>query len=220
MENNKDRLNHQKSIIIKTDRDPTNDICFDNKSKYCEITEKMNSQNSQTTLKMFTDDPDLWDVYHEERKLNCKKYYKQEVVPVNKIISYLETKLKYKLRILDMGCGMNLIKEHFKYNTIFNITGYDYVENNRSKVCDISKLDEESELIDICIYSQSLMGSNWKDYLVEGKRVLRYNGEMIISESVERFDVVKEYLVQLEMKIINAEHNETKRWFYINAIKQ
>ena len=43
---------------------------------------------------------------------------------------------------------------------------------------------------------------------------------MIISESVERFDVVKEYLVQLEMKIINAEHNETKRWFYINAIKQ
>jgi hypothetical protein len=43
---------------------------------------------------------------------------------------------------------------------------------------------------------------------------------MIISESVERFDVVKEYLVQLEMKIINVEHNETKRWFYFNALKK
>lgn len=119
-----------------------------------------------------------------------------------------------------MGCGRNLIKQHFKYDSKFKIIGYDYVENNGSKVCDISKLDEESELIDICIYSQSLMGSNWKDYLVEGKRVLRYNGEMIISESVERFDVIREYLAELEMKIINVEHDKTKRWFYINAIKQ
>jgi hypothetical protein len=70
------------------------------------------------------------------------------------------------------------------------------------------------------VYSQLLMGSNWKDYLVEGKRVLKYNGEMIISESVERFDVIKEYLAELEMKIINVEHDKTKRWFYINAIKQ
>ena len=41
------------------------------------------------------------------------------------------------------------------------------------------------------------MGSNWKEYLTEGKRVLRYNGEMIISESVERFNIVKEYLETL-----------------------
>jgi hypothetical protein len=43
---------------------------------------------------------------------------------------------------------------------------------------------------------------------------------MIISESVERFDIIKEYLAELEMKIINTEYNETKKWFYINAIKQ
>ena len=169
---------------------------------------------------MFSDDPDLWEEYHAARDLSFKGYDKQKEIPVNKIISYLETKIKYRLKILDLGCGRNLIKQHFKLNTIFNITGYDYVENNGSKVCDISKLDVESDQIDICIYSQSLMGSNWKDYLIEGKRVLRYNGEMIISESVERFDVVKEYLANLEMKIINEEYNETKRWFYINAIKQ
>jgi hypothetical protein len=64
------------------------------------------------------------------------------------------------------------------------------------------------------------MGSNWKDYLVEGKRVLKYNGEMIISESVERFDIIREYLAELEMKIINVEHDKTKRWFYFNALKK
>ena len=43
----------------------------------------------------------------------------------------------------------------------------------------------------MCIFSQSLMGSNWKEYLQEAKRVLTYNGEMIISESSERYDKIK-----------------------------
>ena len=40
---------------------------------------------------------------------------------------------------------------------------------------------------------------------------------MIISESVERYNIVKEYL---KMNIINADYNKSLRWFYINAIKQ
>jgi hypothetical protein len=38
---------------------------------------------------------------------------------------------------------------------------------------------------------------------------------------LEQFDIVKEYLeTDLEMNIINADYNESQRWFYINAIKQ
>ena len=149
----------------------------------------------------------------------------QHQLNLSHILSYIykvnNNKEKYKLKILDLGCGRNLIQQYFKDNNNFNITGYDYVENNGSKIADISHLPEENDIIDICIYSQSLMGSNWKDYLVEGKRILRYNGEMIISESIERFDIVKEYLeTDLKMNIINADYNESQRWFYINAIKQ
>jgi superfamily II DNA or RNA helicase len=190
-------------------------------SKYQELTNKMSIQKSQTTQKMFNDKPELWEEYHKARDFSFKGYDKQDEIPVNKIISKLESKIKYKLKILDLGCGRNLIKQHFKHNTNLNITGYDYVENNGSKIADISHLPEENDIIDICVYSQSLMGSNWKEYLTEGKRVLRYNGEMIISESVERYNIVKEYLeTELEMNIINADYNETQRWFYINAIKQ
>jgi Mn-dependent DtxR family transcriptional regulator len=64
------------------------------------------------------------------------------------------------------------------------------------------------------------MGSNWKEYLDEGKIVLRYNGEMIISESIERFEIIKKYLTEIDMKIIKEDYNKTKRWFYINVIKQ
>ena len=58
------------------------------------------------------------------------------------------------------------------------------------------------------------MESNWE-------KSVKIQWRMIISESIERFDIVKEYLeTDLEMNIINADYNESQRWFYINAIKQ
>ena len=120
--------------------------------------------------------------------------------------------------ILDLGCGRNKITEHLKINSNFSITGYDYVSYNGSIECDISDLPNEDESIDMCIFSQSLMGSNWKGYLQEAKRVLKYNGEMIISESIDRYDVIKEYIEELGLYIKLDEYDETKRWFYIHTL--
>ena len=64
------------------------------------------------------------------------------------------------------------------------------------------------------------MGLNLTNYLIEGLRVLEYNGEMIISESVERYDSIKKYLIQLNMRIIEDDYVESNRWFVIHAIKQ
>ena len=189
-------------------------------SEYQELTKKMVIQKSETTFNMFKKEPKLWNQYHDARDFSFKGYDQLEV-PVNKIIKYLETKKNHRLKILDLGCGRNFIKEYFKDNKKFTITGYDYISCNGSKIADISNLeDEEDETIDVCIYSQSLMGNNWKGYLDESKRILRYNGEMIISESSERYEIIKNYLIELDMKIINEEYDKNKRWFYINVIKQ
>jgi hypothetical protein len=215
----------KKSIDIKPKKDKEIKETDEQKkqrkiSEYQELTKKMSIQKSENTNKMFKDKPELWEQYHEARDFSFQGY-EQDEIPVNKIISYLETKKNHRLKILDLGCGRNLIKEHFKDNKKFTITGYDHISYNGSKISDISNLeDEEEDTIDVCVYSQSLMGSNWKEYLDEGKIVLRYNGEMIISESSERYDIIKKYLIEIDMKIIKEDYNETKRWFYINVIKQ
>ena len=69
------------------------------------------------------------------------KYY---VVPINKIIKYLESKSKHKLKILDLGCCRNLIYQHFleKDNKKISIIRYDYVSFNDSIECDISNLPD------------------------------------------------------------------------------
>jgi ubiquinone/menaquinone biosynthesis C-methylase UbiE len=180
----------------------------------------MTLQKSSTTNNMFDNEPNLWVNYHDARDFSFQGYDNQEEIPINKIIKYLESKSKHKLKILDLGCGRNIISQHFKENKKMLIIGYDYISYNGSIKCDISNLPDEDESIKICIYSQSLMGFNWKEYLNEGNRVLEYNGEMIISESRERYEVIKNYLEELNMKIIIDEYNETNRWFIIHAIKQ
>ena len=63
------------------------------------------------------------------------------------------------------------------------------------------------------------MGSNWKEYLNEGHRVLEYNGEMIVSESIDRYQLIKDYLISMNMHIKNEDYEKDKRWFFIYAIK-
>ena len=211
----------KKSVIVKPKTKSNNKSnIVRQKSKYQEISRKMSSQNSTNTNKMFQDNNELWHLYHNYRDYNFEGYDNQDEIPVNRIISYLESKSTRKLKILDLGCGRNHIYEHFKQNKNVSITGYDHISYNDSVVCDISNLPEEDESINICVYSQSLMGSNWKEYLNEGKRVLNYNGEMIISESIDRYDVIKAYIQELGLFIKNDDYDETKRWFYIYAINE
>ena len=190
------------------------------KSEYQQLSQKMTIQKSSTTEEMFNDNLTLWYQYHEYRDISFQGYDNQDAIPINKIIKYLETKMKYKLKILDLGCGRNLIKQHFRENSKFSIIGYDFVSYNGSIQCDISNLPDEDETVKICIFSQSLMGNNWKDYLDQGYRVLEYNGEMIVAESTERYESIKNFITEINMKIIDDDYDVTNRWFIIHAIKQ
>ena len=204
----------------KVDKEINKDIKINRKkSDYQELSRKMSSQTSKNTNEMFNKNPNLWEEYHEYRDHSFKGYDIPNEIPVNKIINYLESKQKHKLSILDLGCGRNLIVQHFKSNKKFKITGYDHISYNGSIKNDISKLPEEDDTIKMCIYSQSLMGSNWKEYLNEGHRVLEYNGEMIVSESIERYQLIKDYLISMNMHIKNEDYEKDKRWFFIYAIK-
>jgi superfamily II DNA or RNA helicase len=186
-------------------------------SEYQELSKTMTIQKSEKTKKMFDKQPDLWHSYHDKRDFSFKGYDNQDEIPINKIIMYLEPKNK-KLKILDLGCGRNFIKKHFENNKKFDIIGYDYVEFNGSIECDISNLPNDDETIDICIFSQSLMGYNWKEYITEALRVLKYNGEMIIAESRERFDTIKNYIDELGYIIKTCRNEKSNRWFYLHIL--
>ena len=75
------------------------------------------------------------------------------------------------------------------------------------------------------------MGSDWRDYLTEGHRMLRYNGEFIISEHVKMLDDVRSELDRLGCKVesVNADtmvnddcdcnEDNVPKWFVLVARK-
>jgi ribosomal RNA-processing protein 8 len=197
-------------------------------SDYKLISRAWSIQNSKTTHQKLLEDPTEWYNYHDARDISFQGYVDQSQIPRNRVISYLEKKRKHRIpKILDLGCGRNNIEHHFTHinpNPKFTIIGYDHVAEQgvNSRVGNISDLSQQEpdETADICIYSQSLMGSDKIDYLDEGYRILRYNGEFVIADHIDIFDDVKEKLVGLGCNIIKEENdsNESK-WFLLIAQK-
>ncbi|MBA43225.1 MAG: hypothetical protein CMF62_04340 [Magnetococcales bacterium] len=189
-------------------------------SEYQKTCRAFTIQNSKNTHKLLKKDSKSWHDYHDYRDYSFKGYDKQDELPIQIIIKYLEKLQDHKLNILDLGCGRNLISKHFESSKTINIVGYDHVSFNGSISKDISNLDNVNEQsIDVCIFSQSLMGSNWKEYLDEAKRVLRYRGEIIIVDSVNRYENIKDYVLQL-FKLDCDNYDENKRWFKLHCIKK
>jgi hypothetical protein len=193
------------------------------KSEYQKIGTSWATQKSTTTHDYLSKHPEQWQSYHDARDLSFKGYTDQSQIPRNRIITHLEKKAKHKLRILDLGCGRNHIASHFTGHAKIKVIGYDHVVEKGSdakvgNIVDLRKY-EEDENTDICVYSQSLMGTDKMEYLREGYRMLRYNGEMIICDSVSMIDDVKSTLLQIGMKVEELEHNESK-WFLLCAQKK
>ena len=166
------------------------------------------TQKSTTTHEKLRSNPAEWHAYHAARDISFQGYSDQSQIPRNRIIAHLANKRKHRLRILDLGCGRNNIAQHYAdadKDHKFAIQGYDHVveEGSTARVGNIADLSaqEDDESTDICIYSQSLMGSDWREYLTEGHRILRYNGEFIISEHIKMLDDVRAELGRLGCKI-------------------
>ena len=166
------------------------------------------TQKSTTTHEKLRSNPAEWHAYHAARDISFQGYTDQSQIPRNRIIAHLANKRKHRLRILDLGCGRNNIAQHYAdadKDHKFAIQGYDHVveEGSTARAGNIADLSaqEHDESADICIYSQSLMGSDWLTYLTEGHRMLRYNGEFIISEHIKMLDDVRAELGRLGCKI-------------------
>ena len=60
--------------------------------------------------------------------------------------------------------------------------------------CDIANVPLEEESVDIGVFSLSLMGTNFPDFLVEANRVLKPRGKLFIAEVLSRFKDVNEFV--------------------------
>jgi len=175
--------------------------------------------HSSTTHKRFKDNPNEWIKYHQLRRESMKDWNE---IPYEVIAK----KIKKKNAIVaDFGCGENLFKTLIPNKVI----SFDHVAIDDSVIaCDMSDLSLylENESIDVAVFSLSLWGTNYKDYIKEAYRVLNFTGFIYIAEPVKNYEQNGEEQKLIDVIIEqgfditkNNSIQKTDKFIYISGIK-
>jgi hypothetical protein len=150
-----------------------------------------NTDSSKTSNRLRTS-PEEWEQYHT---LYRKARENWAVVPFQEFIRWCKSREGYV--IADFGCGEALVAK--AVSDRHTVHSFDHVAIDEGVIeGDMSRTNLESESVDVALFSLSLMGSNFTDYLREAYRVLKIDGQLHIWETVSRFDDVKRFAKSLE----------------------
>jgi superfamily II DNA or RNA helicase len=144
---------------------------------FTRLNNQINAENSTTTHERMLKDPREWEEYHRQYREARKTW---SIMPYEEIIKRIK-QLSPRHQIGDFGCGEAKIMETIGRQRVY---GFDHVAiNDKVTACDIKKVPLADEALDVAVFSLSLMGKNWHEYIKEAKRCLVTNGILIIAET-------------------------------------
>ncbi len=179
---------------------------------FSELNRIWSISNSKTTNTKLKENPEDWYYYHTLYKERRKDWKEIPYVEIGKMITRKE------MIVADLGCGEDLLRKEISNKVL----AFDHVAiNTNVKACDISKLPLENNSIDIAVFSLSLMGSNYKDYLNEAYRILKIMGVVIIAEPFQKWENREDELKEILLKIgfDKLTFKQTKQFIYITGLK-
>src|SRR5437867_3579903 len=106
------------------------------------------------------------------------------VVPYEEVIKWCQRRSGYT--IADFGCGEAKLAEALcERHTVYS---FDHVAINDDVVaCEMAHIPLNDQTLDVAVFSLSLMGSNFTDYVREAYRTLKLDGHLHIYEATSRF---------------------------------
>lgn len=153
---------------------------------------RWNNASSSKTSERLRATPEEWEQYHT---LYRKARDNWKVVPFKEFIRWCRIREGYV--IADFGCGEALVAK--AVSDLHTVHSFDHVAIDDSVIeGDMAKTNLDPESVDVALFSLSLMGSNFSDYLREAYRVLKIDGQLHIWEALSRFDDVGRFAKSLE----------------------
>jgi superfamily II DNA or RNA helicase len=151
-----------------------------------------NQSRSDTTHQRLQANPEEWAHYHTLYQ-ESRKYW--AIIPYEEMIRWCQQRSGYVIG--DFGCGEAKLAEAVSdRHTVYS---FDHVAiNNNVVACDMAHVPLNDEELDVAIFSLSLMGSNFTDYLREAHRTLKLDGQLHIIEATSRFRNIAEFHSDLE----------------------
>ena len=150
-------------------------------SQFRQLNEDLYKSSGSANFERFSRDPTLMDAYHRGFREQTTKWPEN---PLDAIIAGL-AKGKRKI-IADMGCGDARLAESLPQHEVHS---FDLVRTKPFVVpCNIASVPLSDGQCDVVVYCLALMGTSQWDFLIEGHRILKINGRLIVTEVRSRFD--------------------------------
>lgn len=176
------------------------------------LNQQINKSNSSEIHAHFSKNPEQWYRYHEVYREKRKEW---EVVPYQEAIKWCNA--RPNLIVGDFGCGEAFLAQELK-NKVFS---FDHIATNDKVVAvDMVKVPLDNSSLDVVVFSLSLMGTNWVDYLLEAHRCLKLDAHLWIAEPISRFNDInlfKDLLEKLGFDLRSI--NEKGKFMFIIAMK-
>ena len=180
---------------------------------FSEMNRVWSVSNSTTTAERLSQNPEEWYQYHT---LYREKRQEWNEIPYEVIGKKISSRPDWVVG--DFGCGENLLSKEIT-NKVYS---FDHVAIDDNVVaCDISNVPLQDGVLDVAVFSLSLMGSNNKEYLEEGHRTLRPFGLIMICEPKSKWEENPNELVEILKEIgftANIERT-TDRFIYVMGTK-
>ena len=176
-------------------------------------------------MKLFKEDPRLFQDYHEGYRQQVEKWPKN---PLDVLIDELK-KPKYQNSVIgDFGCGEGRLQLDLEAagHPEGKIHSFDVGKFAPHVIqTDISRVPLDNTVLDVAVFSLSLMGTNFPIFLREANRVLKPNGKLFIAEVASRFstdDDCKAFLkcVKEQAGFVNLKMAKLKDFFYVMVFEK
>ncbi|QDC78995.1 integrase repeat-containing protein [Candidatus Methylopumilus universalis] len=179
------------------------------------MNQRFNTSKSSTMHDRLIKDPEEFYLYHtlyrEARETWTEIPYKIFAEQLNKRPDWI---------IGDFGCGEAELSKLIR-NKVYS---FDHVAINPSVIaCDMANTGAIEETLDVAVFSMSLMGTNWQDYLKEAFRLLRNGGLLKIAEPASGWE--ENNYIELKKGITSAgfeflgEPRLSSKFIYLDAAK-
>jgi len=208
-------ITRQKIVIPLPDDDPADVQRRQQRyGDFSNLNRLWNQSRSETTHQRLQANPEEWAQYHTLYRESRKDW---TVIPYEEMIRWCQRRSGYTIG--DLGCGEAKLAEAVSdRHTVYS---FDHIAvNDKVIACDMAHVPLEYEALDVAIFSLSLMGSNFTDYLREAYRTLKLDGQLHIIEASSRFNNLSQFqsdLKALGFAVVSVQ--DMWKFTHIRAIK-
>jgi len=178
------------------------------------LNQRWSASRSSTTHERLQQEPSEWYLYHTLYREARASWPEQ---PVEHIAGSIRRRPDWVIG--DFGCGECLLRGVLPNRVI----GLDHVAwDAEVAVCDMRATPLENEGLDAAVFSLSLMGTNWADYLKEAYRTLKPYGHLFIAEPLhkwrDRLAELREAVEAAGFQIV-GDPEQRYGFLYVTAVK-